>query len=70
MDVVDVQATVDVLHTPVNVRPTENVLIVEYGSATQVFGAPRHEYTRSLFEAAPGRHFKFGGAQSAVAASA
>ncbi len=45
-------------------------LIVEYGSATQVFGAPRHEYTRSLFEAAPGRHFKFGGAQSAVAASA
>ena len=43
-------------------------LIVEYGSATQVFGAPRHEYTRALFEAAPGRHFRFGGTEAASVA--
>ncbi len=35
-------------------------LIVEYGTAAQVFGAPSHEYTKALFEAAPGRHFRFG----------
>ncbi len=29
MDVVDVQATVDVLRPPVDVRPAEDVLIVE-----------------------------------------
>lgn len=29
MDVVDVQTTVNVLHAPVDVRPTENVLIVK-----------------------------------------
>jgi len=34
--------------------------IVEYGPADQVFGAPRHEYTKSLFDAAPGRDFEFG----------
>jgi len=45
-------------------------LIVEYGSATQVFGAPRHEYTRALFEAAPGRHFRFGGTAAAAAVDA
>ena len=35
--------------------------VVELGPAHQVFGAPRHEYTRALFSAAPGRDFAFGG---------
>ena len=34
--------------------------VVEYGSATQVFGAPSHAYTQALFEAAPGKGFEFG----------
>ncbi len=41
--------------------------IVEYGPVKQVFGAPKHEYTRALFEAAPGRHFDF--AKIAVSAA-
>ena len=36
--------------------------VVEYGEAGAVFGAPQHDYTRSLFAAAPGRGFDFGGA--------
>jgi peptide/nickel transport system ATP-binding protein len=36
--------------------------IVEYGPAHRVFSAPQHEYTRALFDAAPGRHFDFAGA--------
>ena len=35
--------------------------IVEYGPAREVFLTPRHEYTRALFAAAPGRSFAFGG---------
>jgi peptide/nickel transport system ATP-binding protein len=34
--------------------------VVEYGPADEVFLRPRHEYTRALFDAAPGRHFGFG----------
>ena len=31
-------------------------VIVEQGTTSEVFAAPRHEYTKALFEAAPGRH--------------
>jgi peptide/nickel transport system ATP-binding protein len=34
--------------------------VVEYGPAQEVFESPKHEYTRALFEAAPGRHYQFG----------
>ena len=34
--------------------------VVEYGPAAEIFRRPRHEYTRALFEAAPGREFEFG----------
>ncbi len=36
--------------------------VVEYGSAAEVFSNPRHDYTRALFDAAPGRAFNFGAA--------
>ena len=34
--------------------------VVEYGPAAEVFLRPKHAYTRSLFDAAPGRGFAFG----------
>jgi peptide/nickel transport system ATP-binding protein len=34
--------------------------VVEQGSAAEIFGDPKHAYTRELFEAAPGRAWQFG----------
>jgi len=34
-------------------------VIVEQGTTSDVFAAPRHEYTKALFEAAPGRNREF-----------
>jgi peptide/nickel transport system ATP-binding protein len=39
--------------------------VVEQGAAAEVFGNPRHAYTRALFEAAPGRDWQFGKFQAA-----
>jgi peptide/nickel transport system ATP-binding protein len=39
--------------------------VVEYGSAEQVFGSPKDEYTKSLFAAAPGRNWDFSKASAA-----
>ena len=42
-------------------------VIVEQGATADVFAAPQHEYTKALFDAAPGRHQEF--AASAYASS-
>ena len=34
--------------------------VIEEGLAAEVFRQPRHDYTRALFDAAPGRDFEFG----------
>jgi peptide/nickel transport system ATP-binding protein len=39
--------------------------VVEQGSVAEVFGHPRHAYTRALLDAAPGRDWQFGKFQAA-----
>jgi peptide/nickel transport system ATP-binding protein len=34
--------------------------VVEAGPAAEIFTRPRHDYTRALFDAAPGRGWTFG----------
>jgi len=34
-------------------------VVVEHATAAELFSNPKHEYTKALFKAAPGRHFKF-----------
>ncbi len=34
--------------------------VVEHGATGDIYRAPRHEYTKALFAAAPGRGFQFG----------
>ena len=41
-------------------------IVVEQGTATEIFSAPKHEYTRALFEAAPGRNTRFGAVAGAA----
>ncbi len=42
-------------------------VIVEQGTTTDVFAAPKHEYTKALFEAAPGRNRVFFAGKAAEA---
>jgi peptide/nickel transport system ATP-binding protein len=34
--------------------------VVEEGPTASVFGAPKHDYTKALFDSAPGKNFDFG----------
>jgi len=43
-----------------HVAVMHNGVVVEYGSARDVFTNPQQDYTKSLFEAAPGRNWDFG----------
>jgi peptide/nickel transport system ATP-binding protein len=34
-------------------------IVVEEGTTADIYAAPKHDYTKALFAAAPGRHFAF-----------
>jgi peptide/nickel transport system ATP-binding protein len=44
--------------------------VVEQGATADIFRAPRHDYTRALFEAAPGRRYDFAASSAAEASAA
>jgi ABC-type dipeptide/oligopeptide/nickel transport system ATPase component len=35
-------------------------VVVEYGTAGEIFTNPQQDYTKALFDAAPGRNWDFG----------
>jgi peptide/nickel transport system ATP-binding protein len=43
-----------------HVAVMHNGVVVEYGTAGEIFNNPQQDYTRSLFDAAPGRNWDFG----------
>ena len=53
----DLRVAAQVCH---RIAVMQNGAVVEEGPTGDIFRAPRHPYTRALFEAAPGRKFDFG----------
>lgn len=52
-----------------SVAVMSNGVVVEHAPAVDLFSNPQHEYTKALFEAAPGRHFKFADDVNGIALS-
>ena len=43
-----------------HVAVMHNGVVVEYGAAGEIFNNPQQDYTKALFDAAPGRNWDFG----------